>query len=488
MKKMIKKVSAVVLVLLLVVSLGAMGASASGTDRTDGSIQIFKYSPLGTGTTPGDGVNGPDPADYRGIQGVEYQIYQVATWTGNKVGSGYTAVPAFSSFTITDTTTPAEIYAKITADTMAADYTVETDSTGSVTVPGLALGLYLVVETDATGATYVDGNKEAANITQLGAPFFVSVPMTNSAGTAWIYDIKVYPKNATATATKEADEEVAGVGDKVTYTLTVGVPENIKDLKKFIVTDTLPDEVNYEDAKVYTDAGKTTELASSAFVLAPPPKTGGGDVKVTFTVTDTALQALKGSNVYIVIETFVNNQAVTVNEIDNTASIDYGDDVPNVDIEAKTYVGKVEIEKVDKDNPGTKLQGVKFKIYKMNGTNKVYLVNPATGTGEYEVTTGPDGKATFAGLNNGIYYIEEVLAHGDYQLLKDPVEVEITNDQDAPTVTKVISNIKKFNLPITGGMGTMLFTGIGVALIGVGVVIFFVSSVRRRRRQQNKHT
>lgn len=485
MKKVMKKLSAMVLAALLVMSLGVFGASAGGTDPTSGSITIHKYSPLNPNGDPGDGVT-PPSGSFRPIEGVEYKIYKVGTWTGGKIGSGYDS--AISGITITDATTPADVYAKIVADSIAALHTVKTDSTGSVAVSGLDLGLYLVAETDATGAKYTDGAKEDANITKLGAPFFVSIPMTNKAGTAWIYDIKVYPKNATATASKEADEKVAGVGDTVTYTLTVGVPENVEDLQRFIVTDTLPAQVNYDNTKIYKDAAKTTELETSAYTLGEPAKTGGGNVVVTFDKSDAALKALAGSNVYIVIETIVNDQAVIVDEINNTAKIDYGTDVPDVDISAKTHVGKVTIEKVDKDNPATKLQGVQFKIYQMVSGNKVYVKDPVNNAQDYIATTGSDGKATFAGLNDGIYFIEEILAHADYQLLKDPVEVEITNDDQAATVTKTITNVKKFNLPITGGMGTMIFTGIGIALIGVGVVIFMVSSFRRRRRHQNKHS
>lgn len=483
MKKIVKKLSAVLLAMLLVMSLGVLGASAA--EPTTGSIEIFKFSPLGSGD-PGDGETAPAPGSFRPIEGVKYKIYKVADWTGGKIDAGYTSL--VNGITFTAATTPAEVHTALTTAGTAATREVTTGSAGSIKADGLNLGLYLVKETDATGAKYADGAKEDANITQLGAPFFVSIPMTNKAGTAWLYDIKVYPKNATSTAKKEADEVVAGVGDKVTYTLTVGVPENVKDLEKFIVTDTLPAQVNFDSVKVYTDSGKTTELATSAVTLTEPAKTGGGTVIATFNKNDTALEAVKGQEIYIVIETIVNKEAVIVDEINNTATVDYGSDTPNINISTKTHVGKVTIEKVDKDNTGTKLQGVQFKIYQMVNSVKTYIKDPNNTANDYIATTGPDGIATFAGLNDGTYFIEEILAHTDYQILKDPVEVVITNDDKAAAVTKVITNIKKFNLPITGGMGTMLFTGIGVALIGVGVVIFFTSSVRRRRRNQNKHS
>ena len=69
----------------------------------------------------------------------------------------------------------------------------ETDSYGHTEVTNLDLGLYLVVET-----------KVPEYVTATVAPFLISLPMTavngtNAAdgGTRWIYDVTVYPKNAT---------------------------------------------------------------------------------------------------------------------------------------------------------------------------------------------------------------------------------------------------------------------------------------------------
>ena len=69
----------------------------------------------------------------------------------------------------------------------------ETDSYGHTEATNLDLGLYLVVET-----------KVPEYVTTTVAPFLVSLPMTaingsNAAdgGTRWIYDVTVYPKNAT---------------------------------------------------------------------------------------------------------------------------------------------------------------------------------------------------------------------------------------------------------------------------------------------------
>ena len=121
------------------------------------------------------------------------------------------------------------------------------------------------------------------------------------------------------------------------------------------------------------------------------------------------------------------------------------------------------------------------------------------------LTTGEDGKAVANGLPTGEYKLVETKTHKDYNLLTKPVDANLTLDcttkwNDTKTFdadgklikneyskTEVknsdgtlynyaeilIINRKGFNLPTTGGFGTLLFSGIGVLLVvaGVGVLL-----------------
>ena len=60
----------------------------------------------------------------------------------------------------------------------------ETDATGHTSASNMEQGLYLVVET-----------RVPENVTPTCKPLFVSLPMTTIDGTAWNYDVTVYPKN-----------------------------------------------------------------------------------------------------------------------------------------------------------------------------------------------------------------------------------------------------------------------------------------------------
>ena len=66
----------------------------------------------------------------------------------------------------------------------------ETDVTGHTFASDMEQGLYLVVET-----------RVPENVTSTCNPFFVSLPMTTMDGTAWNYDVTVYPKNQTGNPT-----------------------------------------------------------------------------------------------------------------------------------------------------------------------------------------------------------------------------------------------------------------------------------------------
>lgn len=128
------------------------------------------------------------------------------------------------------------------------------------------------------------------------------------------------------------------------------------------------------------------------------------------------------------------------------------------------------------------------------------------------LTTGKDGKAVANGLPTGEYKLVETKTHKDYNLLTKPVDANLTLDcttkwNDTKTFdadgklikneyskTEVknsdgtlynyaeilIINRKGFNLPTTGGFGTLLFSGIGVLLVvaGVGVLL----SLKKKNR------
>lgn len=128
--------------------------------------------------------------------------------------------------------------------------------------------------------------------------------------------------------------------------------------------------------------------------------------------------------------------------------------------------------------------------------------------------TDDKGEAKVDGLANGTYYLVETATVNGYNLLSGPVKVTIQVSYSESWTAKddyvgdklvhheetlhkeyfggtdkvpgngyiltTIINRKGFNLPTTGGFGTLLFSGIGVLLVvaGVGVLL----SLKKKNR------
>ena len=122
------------------------------------------------------------------------------------------------------------------------------------------------------------------------------------------------------------------------------------------------------------------------------------------------------------------------------------------------------------------------------------------------LTTGENGNVSAKGLPSGIYKLVETKTVDGYNLLSKPVDAKLnltyaaawstTTTYDAngnqtkstittptykrdgadvtdPSAEIEIVNRAGFTLPVTGGFGTLLFSGIGVLLVLEGVGVLF---------------
>lgn len=193
--------------------------------------------------------------------------------------------------------------------------------------------------------------------------------------------------------------------------------------------------------------------------------------------------------------------------------------------DAVVYSFEIDVTKTAETTKGKALPGVEFDLYKQvergkdvaaleDTTAKNYgfdTTNAAYVLVKSGLTTDDKGKISYKGLANGTYWLRETKTVDGYNLLASPVKVELnltykltweenkeyknntlvkhdynvkeenfdgkaTQGADRNTygiASATIVNKKGFQLPVTGGFGTLLFSGIGVLLVLAGVAVLF---------------
>lgn len=410
-----------------------------------------------------------------------------------------------------------------------------TNEAGKISVEDLSSGTYRFIETSVgadnkgyimDGAATYEFKVEGNDVTYAGnTGTNITIPVTNDKP-----DMTKEVKNGSEWK-HDADYSV---GDKVPYRITVSVPANIEKLKKFALTDTptnLKDDAN--SVKVTDKTGSTTIPATATatedgngftidFTPADLDSYAGQNIIVTYNaeLLDTA------------VTTTVGNPNTATLEYSNKILPDTDDGYnPNkpgtpttdkITDTAVVYTFQIQIEKKAEKADGTPLADVEFDLYKAvdAGTAGVATADEVKKAGldsskawkkinETSLKTNTEGKVSQSGLKNGEYYLVETKTNAEYNLLKAPVkvtlniayttttkaeynidetgkttlvkhEVEKTEfknggvDSDGIQIQTVI-NKKGFTLPLTGGMGTVLFSVIGLALVLAGVVVITAS-------------
>lgn len=409
------------------------------------------------------------------------------------------------------------------------DLTLKTDKDGRITVEGLSQGKYRFIETDrGTNNGYIMDGATVYEFTVTADGKIVYDGKTEN-------NIIITVKNEKPDMTKQVKERDKdnwkqdadyNVGDMVPYKITIDVPSNITNLKEFTLTDT---PTNLDDKEVSLQC-EGSDVDLNAYSVA---KEGEHGFKITFTTENMASYA--GKQIVVTYNAELLGGAVTtINANQNTAKLEYSNkilpgqddkDNPNrpenpdikpgkdsIEDSAVVYTFKLQILKKAEKADGTPLQDVEFDLYKevsketINAITGAKAKNVGLDSEKYwlKINTDPlktdeNGEVSQSGLANGTYYLVETKTNKNYNLLKEPVKVELNivyttttktewvtdengvktlvkneitktefkegSDTSTGTHTETIINKKGFTLPITGGMGTVLFSIAGFALM-----------------------
>lgn len=400
-----------------------------------------------------------------------------------------------------------------------------TSGNGTIKFDKLSLEkLYLFAETNASGATKVDDTSTSVAVTKVSVPFFVSLPFTDEKGNS-VKDIYAYPKNSTGTATidKKIVENgtdkattTANIGDTINYKVTYSIPVGENGLESLVVTDTMSKGLTFDKSPNNIEV-KNGDVVGVDNYTVNSDTDENGITTITITFKEEYCKSLESEstqNFTITYTATLNDQAVLGKKGNtNKVFVEYTNkyDIKRKPEEKTTTVFTYGIDLLKKgEGTDTVLKGVKFKLTDGNdnavnvekkGKNTFYT----PGENSNEVETGADGRIYIRGLKPGTYKLKETKTNAGYVLLKNPVVIEITQndattgdakaivgegadkkddvtmnpDQNNTTsataeVPLTVVNSKGFDLPVTGGRGIALFTIAGIAIVAAAGSLLFM--------------
>lgn len=400
--------------------------------------------------------------------------------------------------------------------------TITTDGTGLATkvIPAADYGKYYFVELTKTDSAFET------------APFLLEVP-SYIPTKGYAKTMNVYPKNKVTTPTPGKDvgdlgndHDSAKVGDQVKWFLKGTIPADIDTYKNYEFIDTLDSALTYDKSfpPVVTVGTKTLKAGDDYKVTEPTADSNVFKVTLTKAGKKKAYDAYQAAGTtpsaeeikdiddntdkkpFIEVEfaTTINEKAVMGKTIDNKVTLKYHNDgkvsgEPESSDTPEVHTGGIRFIKKDAVN-GNRLEGAVFELYEADGTTPVTWTKAmidANGSAGFKDQAVGDPvklvskeKGTFeikglkygkAGKNNEEasteYVLKEVQAPDGYNLPDNATTVTVNKTSYDEAAQVEILNNKIPSLPMTGGIGALIF-----ALTGLAAVGFALYEIKKRRQ------
>lgn len=328
--------------------------------------------------------------------------------------------------------------------------------------------------------------------------------------------------------------ETHDVGDTVTWYMNATIPTNIKDYKKFGFSDTLEEMLDYVgnievkygsgDKKEFADLEKTLTADTHYTVVAYNQATRTFEVKLTEAgIAEIAanIEGITNPKISVKFDTTLNDKAKVSTGNPNEYTLKFnngnGEDKEKKSDKPKVYTGERKFVKTDQETRAL-LKDATFivKNNKKDAPNQYLKIDETTKAVSWVAeadatpfTTDANGEITVGKLEY-TYAIKEVKEIGgvetvtvdktkqlnDYQLIETqapdgygkldaPIPFEIDQESgtkgavkidqgkaidDAANGTHTEIKNKKLTIPQTGGIGTVIFTVVGVGLMAGAVM------------------
>lgn len=404
-----------------------------------------------------------------------------------------------------------------------------TDANGQIKLQGLPEGMYRFIETETLDGYILDNSKTYEFEVYLGdnsetivEPESITVKNEKPSIEKTITS---FSRNENNTNIIRGEANSIDIGDTISYKVVVDVPSIIEKINTFEITDTMdngltfiPENMifkltsHYDDDEMedmvetipveeilntemftYTDHSWILNIINNASnfsqVISPSKTT----LEITYdaVLNSDAIATSVGNNNKAELE----YSTIVKTNYDKVTNGTAEKPIPTNKIESsvKVYTGGFKIEKHALKIDGQLLGGAVFKIANSEEeARQGKFIKDATGN-EIVLTTGNGengtelGKVSYKGLSYGTYYLSEVQApsyqeNGEtkyYNLLKDPIRIAVGEDT-YEAAANIIVNKKGTLLPMTGGMGALIFVVLGAGFITTGVTYY-----RKNKKEEN---
>lgn len=344
-------------------------------------------------------------------------------------------------------------------------------------------------------------------------------------------------KSEYPTVSKTIDNEHGSmdqIDQEITFTVKSKVPDTTNyETYNMRFTDTFSDGLTFVPGSVQMTIGGDTMAATTDYTVTEP---AGDSNMLTIELVDvighiTGSNYATGEEIVITYKAKLNEKAIVDADPEtNEVKINYSND-PDGGYDGETEVDKdkvytfdIDLHKYAAGNANAYLAGAEFKLYdneeaakqetadaaiefvKVDDTHyRVATADEIASPGSLTITdtivTVNTGMVNIDGLGEGDYWLKETKAPSGFNKPANPFKINInaTFEADGTLASSTVTvgttpntandnDVKIENrqgtlLPGTGGMGTVIFTVVGVAVIAGGAA-WYVS----RRRSSGAHT
>ncbi|MBO0437891.1 SpaH/EbpB family LPXTG-anchored major pilin [Vagococcus fluvialis] len=348
---------------------------------------------------------------------------------------------------------------------------------GEINIEGLPYGTYKVTEVEAPdNASMIAGEIEHE----------VTITETQSK-----VEVSVINDKVKVDKTSDENNQSIEIGQRIGYTINSNIPMGIKDkhsdgrnkYETYKLVDKHSKELTFEN----TATGEFAYQLFDGEDLISPDKYTVEENENGFIVSinaDYIPELTPNGILKFTYFMYLNENAVPGTDYQNTVDVEVGD-LTDVSKPVKVKTGGAKFQKIDVDDNNLGLQGAEFVIL---NKDQEYLImdqekNVKWTTNESEATkfvSGEDGIFEVTGLAYGTYELKETKAPEGYVLLSKPIEFKVNKDSYEKDNSLTITNKHKGSLPLTGGMGTVVFIVGGLSVFGL-VILYF-----RRRLSDSK--